>query len=518
MPPYAILSHTWETDEVTFQDMASPYLPPKSGYTKITETCRLALEMDIEHAWVDTCCIDKSSSAELTESINSMFQWYENAAVCYVYLADLHPGTEFRDGIDKCRWINRGWTLQELIAPRNVYFYDRAWTLRGVKGIFGRELSDATGIPVEILFMQHKISQYSVAQRISWASRRDTTRVEDAAYCLLGVLGVNIPLIYGEGSMAFRRLQEEVVKRNNDLTVFAWNPTQSEHISEHCSLLAASPAAFIHSRDIVPWKIYHYNPEFAITNKGLRVEDYLYGIPASTSDEQQTGSEYVLLVGVYSRNERVALGIHLRKVGPGLFLRQSRKLRALGSEERASLPIFSTSTFYTVTSTTPPDHSTLSMFRHYGTRVSIPGKIQSTIPETLWDNTDLFFYPDSPQHVRAIQFETTLNGQAVQCAILFGHKADSCTGYMFETAKYPAQTAYLFRRRDINHALRWQDLLVDYPELLGLKHRIELTVGTTIFTLTVVFLLQEVEVFGNMVTMHRLQLEVEEVGDECTSV
>jgi hypothetical protein len=126
MPPYAIPSHTWETDEVTFQDMASPYLPPKSGYTKITETCRLALEMDIEHAWVDSCCIDKSSSAELTESINSMFQWYENAAVCYVYLADLHPGTEFRDGIDRCRWTNRGWTLQELIAPRNVYFYDRA--------------------------------------------------------------------------------------------------------------------------------------------------------------------------------------------------------------------------------------------------------------------------------------------------------------------------------------------------------------------------------------------------------
>ncbi len=158
------------------------------------------------------------------------------------------------------------------------------------------------------------------------------------------------------------------------------------------------------------------------------------------------------------------------------------------------------------------------MFRRYGTRVFIPGRIQSTIPETLWDNTDLFFYPDSPQHVRALQFEITLNGQAVQCAILCGHKGDSCSGYIFETAKHPAQTAYLFRRRDINRALRWQDLLVDYPELLDLKHQVEVTVGTTVFALTVVFLLKEVEVFGNMVTMNHLQLEVEEVGDGCTSV
>jgi hypothetical protein len=123
IPPYAILSHTWGGDEVTFQDMSLPGHILKTGYSKIKQTCQLALQDSLEFAWVDTCCIDKSSSAELTESINSMFQWYMNAAVCYVFL-DLPENGQAEDGLNKCRWFTRGWTLQELLAPNTVKFYD----------------------------------------------------------------------------------------------------------------------------------------------------------------------------------------------------------------------------------------------------------------------------------------------------------------------------------------------------------------------------------------------------------
>lgn len=113
-PPYAILSHTWVPgEEVSLQDMSSPYLCPKAGYAKITETCRLSLAQGLEYSWVDTCCIDKTSSAELTEAINSMFRWYEKAQVCYVYLADLHAASMPIAGeLKKCHWFSRDWTLQ----------------------------------------------------------------------------------------------------------------------------------------------------------------------------------------------------------------------------------------------------------------------------------------------------------------------------------------------------------------------------------------------------------------------
>src|SRR6187402_2302813 len=87
---YAILSHTWEDGEVDFKDMENlPQAQKKPGFSKIAQTCELAQRRGIKFAWVDTCCIDKSSSAELTEAINSMFQWYKSSAVCFVYLSNL---------------------------------------------------------------------------------------------------------------------------------------------------------------------------------------------------------------------------------------------------------------------------------------------------------------------------------------------------------------------------------------------------------------------------------------------
>ncbi|KAI1359986.1 HET-domain-containing protein [Xylaria arbuscula] len=201
-PPYAILSHTWSEEEVSFQDLDDPKHREKLGYAKIEGCCQQAIRDELDFVWVDTCCIDKRSSAELSEAINSMFGWYGKAHVCYVYLGDVpweakpyDPSSAFC----KSRWFTRGWTLQELIAPVKLKFFDTAW------GMIFEELRD---VPL--------------AKKLSWMSERSTTRVEDMAYSLLGLLDVSMPLLYGEGDRAFIRLQEEFLKRYFDPSILLW--------------------------------------------------------------------------------------------------------------------------------------------------------------------------------------------------------------------------------------------------------------------------------------------------------
>ncbi|KIN05218.1 hypothetical protein OIDMADRAFT_51035 [Oidiodendron maius Zn] len=130
-PKYAILSHTWEKGEVSFTDMNDLSCKDKKGYGKIEMTCQMALKAALNYAWVDTCCIDKSSSAELTEAINSMYRWYQRSDICFVFLSDLKASSSLDRGLEGCRWFKRGWTLQELIAPKNIYFFDQDWNKRG---------------------------------------------------------------------------------------------------------------------------------------------------------------------------------------------------------------------------------------------------------------------------------------------------------------------------------------------------------------------------------------------------
>jgi hypothetical protein len=197
-----------------------PKARTRKGFSKVIETCRLAREQYLGYAWIDTCCIDKSSSAELTEAINSMFNWYKEAYICFAFLSDL-PGSEGNSGdqLQRCRWFTRGWTLHELIAPRIVAFYDQGWQMRGTKKALQQELSAITGIDLEILEDSNLLSTIPIARRMSWASHRKTSRVEDRAYSLLGLFDVNVPLIYGEGPKAFFRLQEEIMKQHNDLSL-----------------------------------------------------------------------------------------------------------------------------------------------------------------------------------------------------------------------------------------------------------------------------------------------------------
>ena len=294
VPQYAILSHTWSTDmddEVTFHEMKSGMGLNKKGFAKIKRTCDRAIADGHHYAWVDTVCINKESSAELSEAINSMYEWYKNSEVCYVYLADVseRPEAYWREEshVDKfstsranwptamrhlseARWFGRGWTLQELIAPRDVQFFDKGWHRMGNSKSLSLWLSAITGINQEIIegeeWMVHRCS---IAERMSWMSRRETTRIEDTAYCLLGLFTVHMAMLYGEGRKAFIRLQEEIMADSDDHSLFAWT---RDKMSWHGSgLLAPSPRYFQNSYNIVPLQTYGPSLPFSKTNKGLRM-------------------------------------------------------------------------------------------------------------------------------------------------------------------------------------------------------------------------------------------------------
>lgn len=245
VPEYVILSHTWgeEEEEVSFQELQNGTGKSKAGYQKIKNCCKQAASDGFRFAWIDTCCIDKTSSAELSEAINSMYQWYKDSRICYAYLEDVdgvQDGAQFLPVLGMPKWFTRGWTLQELIAPSVVEFYSKDWTEIGTKLSLAETITSLTGIPPDAL-QGGNISRFNFAEKMSWASRRSTTREEDKAYCLMGLFNINMPLLYGEGSRAFIRLQEEILKRSEDYTMFAW---ADFGFYSKSGLLASSPSAF----------------------------------------------------------------------------------------------------------------------------------------------------------------------------------------------------------------------------------------------------------------------------------
>jgi hypothetical protein len=121
------------------------------------------------------------------------------------------------------RWFTRGWTLQELIAPKTVYFFDSSWNEIGEKRQPEKEIAEVTGIDSDVLRDHRSLYTKRIARRMSWASSRETTRIEDIAYCLMGIFNVNMPLLYGEGERAFIRLQEVIMRSNYDHTLFTLN-------------------------------------------------------------------------------------------------------------------------------------------------------------------------------------------------------------------------------------------------------------------------------------------------------
>jgi hypothetical protein len=284
IPSYAILSHTWgrNHEEVHLREMETASASHKIGYEKIQYLCQQAAKDGLHWAWCDTCCIDKSSSAELSESINSMFQWYHSANICYAYLSDV-SGAEGDQNIinrlGRSRWFKRGWTLQELLAPERVNFYDRNWNFLGDKNSLVRCLGDITKINFGALNWPWTLPSYSIATRMFWASSRTTTRTEDQAYCMLGILGVHMPLLYGEGQNSFRRLQEELIKISDDETLFAHSGP---------NILARSPQEFSSGQNLTILKR-NISAPYSITNAGLRIHMRVLDLEAdagSTHDQQ----------------------------------------------------------------------------------------------------------------------------------------------------------------------------------------------------------------------------------------
>ncbi|KAH7128035.1 heterokaryon incompatibility protein-domain-containing protein [Dactylonectria estremocensis] len=244
IPRYAILSHTWGEGELLFEDLNQG--TPKRGLQKVLDTCKQAELDNIEYVWVDTCCIDRSSSAELSEAINSMFKYYNKSAACYVFMEDvtLSQGGPVDNMInfDTSRWFTRGWTLQELIAPHELHFFDCNWRKMQSRHDLAERLSNITGIHKDILSRRHRLERNeSIATKMKWAANRVTTREEDIAYCLLGLFDINMPLLYGEGRNAFIRLQEEILRRAPDQTILTWTESflrrgrQIAYLPEHPS-------------------------------------------------------------------------------------------------------------------------------------------------------------------------------------------------------------------------------------------------------------------------------------------
>lgn len=316
IPEYATLSHCWGKDEVTYQQFMAGEGRDTEGWRKIVFCCKAAKSIsNLEWAWVDTCCIDKSSTAELSESINSMYEWYRQATRCFVMLpetlqddeqegcrrkpethSDVGEGSETASptsdelqAVRNCqishvrrsnedsgtishlgqsRWFARGWTLQELLASPSAVFFDRDITLLGTAFDLRQQLAEITGIGIEYLTGVRNVHQASVACRMSWASKRQTTRGEDIAYCLLGIFDINMPLLYEEGSKgAFRRLQEAIIAQSDDQTIFAW--TREMGPNSRSSVLAQSPSDFAECAFLVSSQ--HEAPPSQITSRGVQI-------------------------------------------------------------------------------------------------------------------------------------------------------------------------------------------------------------------------------------------------------
>lgn len=278
IPPYAILSHTWgaDSEEVTFDDLTNGTGKDKPGYKKIQLCGEQALQDSLEYFWIDTCCIDKSSSAELSEAINSMFFWYSKAVICYTYLSDVHQTADLATSLGASRWFTRGWTLQELLAPKDLVFYSAEWQILGDKTKLTNRLEQITKIPTEAL-QGTPLNHFSIAEKMSWASKRVTTRVEDVAYSLMGIFEVNMPLLYGEREKAFLRLQQYIMQESNDQSLFAWRDPSLTNNSE-VGILARSPQQFEHSSNVRSLGIWTRHDSFAFTNNGLRIELWLIPI------------------------------------------------------------------------------------------------------------------------------------------------------------------------------------------------------------------------------------------------
>ncbi|KAI1643171.1 heterokaryon incompatibility protein-domain-containing protein [Daldinia loculata] len=363
LPSYAILSHRWFNDaggnpeEVTYHDFLARLNNIKQGkarsWAKVEKARDIAWGLNIRWIWIDNCCINKKDAPELSEAISSMYQWYAQSQVCIAYLNDMD-----RSELGPS-WFFRGWTLQELIAPSQVLFYNKSWRYCGSRNGYRIEdaydiatdlsstISKISGIERDLLKLNdnHRIKRCLLSipacQKMSWAAKRETAKKEDMAYCLIGIFGINhMYPKYGEGGNAFIRLQEEIVKQTSDLTLFAWvvkdlNKCDPDNLLtyddingsddiEHDDrvfkfhqalhgIFACHPREFSSANNVKPIQHVMYNDEITVTSKGLKFTTALWG----------TGPDSLFAMPFYCYDQTPScpLGIHMRWVGGDIYAR-----------------------------------------------------------------------------------------------------------------------------------------------------------------------------------------------------
>lgn len=235
LPPYAAASHRWNISpdfEVSLRDFREGRASSKPGFQKLQSFCNFVKTQlkDIQWLWMDTCCINQENHHEVSKAVNSMFKWYQSATVCLAYLADV---TDNRLDASGSEWFRRGWTLQELLAPELVIFLSRDWRVIGHKGTARisetcssvapelgpsliEDVAKLTHIPEEVLICYEASKKYTSEVKLQWRGERKTTEPEDRAYCMLGIFGVTMSLIYGEGeSEALRRMLKKLSRQQD---------------------------------------------------------------------------------------------------------------------------------------------------------------------------------------------------------------------------------------------------------------------------------------------------------------
>jgi hypothetical protein len=462
IPPYAILSHTWDASdkEVSFQDLKDEKAARlKTGWSKIKNTCERALIEGLQYAWVDTCCIDKSSSAELSEAINSMFFWYRQATKCYVFLSDFEHGRRPEDQFPKCRWFRRGWTLQELLASQTVVFYDRTWEEIGSKIQFCNIISSVTSIPKEAILGETPLARYSISQKMSWAASRVTSRIEDTAYCLLGIFDVHIPLLYGERHRAFSRLQEEISKNALDMTLLAWEPTPEDLMTGFCSVFAHSPVAFKNGGDIRRFR--RETRACSMSAQGLQfnhqhpVRDIL------------TESDYRIDIGKTGKGSNKSIvSIAVTMVGPSLYARNGQVpllVRAYNHPEW--MPYLFQHLSHPILLATRPQHTSISLKDSLYFHVHPRLKTFDGLPRNLWNEADGYFYFSRYSTLRILGLKGTFGSISMELIVLvhFGYGEPRCL--IFERSQYPDYASKLLNHTWSEHNERWVPESLEFSKL-----------------------------------------------------
>ncbi|KAG1860218.1 hypothetical protein DFJ58DRAFT_281196 [Suillus subalutaceus] len=298
-PTFQDIPHGWECDKDWFQKLSkfcnkarelgwrlawsnTPCIDKecgKDGFQKLSKFCEKARELGYQLAWSDTCCIDKTNSTELDEAIRSMFNWYRNADICIVHLADSSNSQQMMDDA----WFTRGWTLQELLAALSIKFFGKNWEPLSHTSLpndkhdvqLMNDISTITGISVEDL--QHfSPGLTQIRKKMKWASKRTTTRVEDVAYSLIGIFNVSMTTAYGEGEWAFHRLMEIIIQRCDEWDMFAWAGPSSSHSAAiprsprcYCPFDASN---FPEERKDGQNREVHGDNEFMLTRQGLQIK------------------------------------------------------------------------------------------------------------------------------------------------------------------------------------------------------------------------------------------------------